>query len=151
MPLSCASFRNGHATRGRMESNLLFFLARSVRKSGLRIELHAAQPRFDGPNDDALRLACELHDAEASMPRSGTQRVMYVTLIGIFDNVMLAQEAKDALLAAGVPEARIDVELHQAGACVVRVQAQSSYERERIRDLLHLSGASSTQQLPTSS
>ena len=84
------------------------------------------------------------------MPRSGTQRVMYVTLTGIFDNATLAQEAKNALLAAGVLEARIGVDLNREGTCVVRVQAQSSYERERIRDLLHRSGASSMQQLPTS-
>lgn len=84
------------------------------------------------------------------MPRSGTQRVMHVTLIGIFDSVTLAQEAKNALLAVGVPEARIGVELNQEGACVVCVQAQSSYERERIRDLLRRSGASSMQQLPAS-
>jgi hypothetical protein len=83
------------------------------------------------------------------MPRSGTKRVMQVTLIGIFDSVTLAQEAKNALLAVGVLEARIGVELHQEGPCVVRVQAQSSYERQRIRDLLHRSGASSLQQLPT--
>ena len=85
----------------------------------------------------------------ANMPRSGTKRVMHVTLIGIFDSVTLAQEAKNALLAVGVLEARIGVELHQEGPCVVRVQAQSSYERQRIRDLLHRSGASSLQQLPT--
>jgi len=84
------------------------------------------------------------------MPRSGTGHLMHVTLVGIFDSVTLAQEAKNSLLAAGVPEARICVDLHQAGPCVVRVQAQSSYERERIRDLLHRSGASSMQQLPTS-
>jgi hypothetical protein len=83
------------------------------------------------------------------MPRSGTKRVMHVTLIGIFDSVTLAQEAKNALLAVGVLEARIGVELHQEGPCVVRVQAQSSYERQRISDLLHRSGASSLQQLPT--
>jgi hypothetical protein len=83
------------------------------------------------------------------MPRSGTKRVMQVTLIGIFDSVTLAQEAKNALLAVGVLEARIGVELRQEGPCVVRVQAQSSYERQRIRDLLHRSGASSLQQLPT--
>ena len=86
----------------------------------------------------------------ANMPRSGTKRVMHVTLIGIFDSVTLAQEAKNALLAVGVPEARIRVDLHQEGPCAVRVQAQSSYERERIRDLLNRSGASSMQQVPTS-
>jgi hypothetical protein len=74
---------------------------------------------------------------------------MHVTLIGIFDSATLAQEAKNALLAVGVLESRIGVELNQDGACVVRVQAQSSYERERIRDLLHRAGASSTQQLST--
>jgi hypothetical protein len=84
------------------------------------------------------------------MPRSGTQRVMYITLIGIFDNATLAQEAKNALLAAGVLEARIGVDRNHEGTCVVRVQAQSSYERERIRDLLRRSGASSMQQLPRS-
>ena len=84
------------------------------------------------------------------MPRSGTERLMHVTLVGIFDSVTSAQEAKNALLAAGVLEARICVDLHQEGPWVVRVQAQSSYERERIRDLLHRSGASSMQQLPTS-
>jgi hypothetical protein len=47
MPLSCASFRNRRASRGRMESNLLFFLVREVRKR------------------DALRPAYELHDPGA--------------------------------------------------------------------------------------
>jgi hypothetical protein len=79
------------------------------------------------------------------MRRSG------ITLVGIFDSVTLAQEAKDALLAAGVLEARISVDLHLEGPCAVRVQAQSSYERQRIGDLLQRSGASSLQQLPTSS
>jgi len=32
MPLSCVSFRNGHATPWRIESNLLFFFVREVRK-----------------------------------------------------------------------------------------------------------------------
>lgn len=66
---------------------------------------------------------------------------MHVTLVGIFDSEALAQNARNALLAAGVLEARISVDLHNGGACVVRVQAQSSYERERIKDLLHRSGA----------
>jgi hypothetical protein len=65
MPLSCVSFRNGHATRWRMEYNLLFFLRSRGSQTGLRIELHAAKPRFDGPNDNALRRAYELHDPEA--------------------------------------------------------------------------------------
>jgi|SoiMethySBSTD1v2_1073268.scaffolds.fasta_scaffold74346_2 hypothetical protein len=32
MPLSCASFRNGHANRSRRESKLLFFFARELAK-----------------------------------------------------------------------------------------------------------------------
>jgi hypothetical protein len=120
-------------------SNLLFFFRPRGSQTGLKIELHAAKPRVDVPNDDALRRAYELHDAE---------RLMHVTLVGIFDSVALAQEARNALLAAGVLEARIRVDLHQEGPCLVRVQAQSSYERARIRDLLHRSGASSMRQLP---
>jgi hypothetical protein len=58
----------------------------------------------------------------------------------------LAQEARRALLAVGVLEARIVVNEGEGGICSVDVRAQSSFERERIRDLLQRNGASRTEQ-----
>ena len=71
---------------------------------------------------------------------------MDVTVIGIFDSATLADEARRALLAVGVPERRIVVEQEEDGHSTVRVRAQSSLERDRIRDVLHRNGASSTEQ-----
>jgi hypothetical protein len=69
-----------------------------------------------------------------------------VTVVGIFDSMRLAQEARRALLAVGVLEARIVVNEGEDGVCCVGVRAQSSFERERIRDLLQRNGASRTEQ-----
>ena len=69
-----------------------------------------------------------------------------VTVIGTFDSMRVAQDARRALLAAGVLEARIVIHQGADGACSVSVQAQSSLERDRIRDLLQRTGASRTEQ-----
>jgi hypothetical protein len=67
---------------------------------------------------------------------------MYVTVVGTFDSMALAENARAALIAMGVPEPRI--ELQPAGnGYIVGVRADSSFERGRIRDLLLRSGASS--------
>jgi hypothetical protein len=67
---------------------------------------------------------------------------MYVTVVGIFDSERAAEEARRELLAVGVPERRIVLDLNQDGLCRVGVRTQSSLERERIRDLLQRNGAS---------
>jgi len=69
-----------------------------------------------------------------------------VTVVGIFDSVRLAEEARRALLAVGVPEARILIDRTEDGHCSVGVHAQSSFERGRVRDLLQRNGASRTEQ-----
>jgi hypothetical protein len=67
---------------------------------------------------------------------------MYVTVTGIFDSLAVAEKAKSALIAMGVPEPRID--LRPAGnGYIMGVRADSSFERERIRELLLRNGASS--------
>jgi hypothetical protein len=67
---------------------------------------------------------------------------MYVTVTGIFDSLAVAEKAKSALIAMGVPEPRI--ELRPAGnGYTMGVRAESSLERERIRELLLRNGASS--------
>jgi hypothetical protein len=73
---------------------------------------------------------------------------MYVTVVGVFHSAKLAEEARRALVAVGVLERRIVVDLNQDGRCIVGVQAESSFERERIRDLLQRNGASCTEQRP---
>src|SRR4029077_2330986 len=51
----------------------IVFLRLRARKTGLRIELHAAKPRFDAPNDNALRRAYGLHDHERQHATLGYQ------------------------------------------------------------------------------
>jgi hypothetical protein len=70
---------------------------------------------------------------------------VYVTVVGIFDSLGLAEKAKRALLDAGVLERRIDLKA-DGEVYVVGVGAGSSLERDRIRDLLLRNGASSTEQ-----
>jgi hypothetical protein len=72
-----------------------------------------------------------------------------VTVIGTFDRASLANEARRALLAVGVPARRIAVQQNDHGHSTVRVHAQSSLERDRIRDVLRRNGASSTAQEAT--
>jgi hypothetical protein len=71
---------------------------------------------------------------------------MDITVVGIFDSRSLAEEARRALLAVGVLEARIVLDQREDGVCSVGVHAQSSLERDRIRDLLQRNGASRTEQ-----
>jgi len=71
-----------------------------------------------------------------------------ITVVGIFDSVKLAEEARRVLLAVGVPEARIVLNEDQDGLCSVGVHAQSSFERQRVRELLQRNGASRTEQRP---
>jgi hypothetical protein len=70
---------------------------------------------------------------------------VYVTVVGIFDSLGPAEKAKRALLDAGVLERRIDLK-PDGDVYVIGVGAGSSFERERIRDLLLRNGASSTEQ-----
>lgn len=70
---------------------------------------------------------------------------MDVTVVGIFDSVTLAEKARTALLHAGVPIARIALDAGCDGTCRVGVRAQSSFERERIQDLLRGCGATHTE------
>jgi hypothetical protein len=65
---------------------------------------------------------------------------MDVTVVGAFDNLTHAEDARRALLHAGVPETRIAL---NAANCIVSVRAQSSLERERIKALLQRNGARS--------
>lgn len=74
---------------------------------------------------------------------------MDVVVEGIFDSLSSAQEARNALLALGVPERRIVIKLKQDELCIVGVHVQSSFERERIRDLLQRNGASCSEQRRT--
>ena len=67
---------------------------------------------------------------------------MYVTVVGTFDSMALAENARRALIAVGVPEPRIEVQ-PAANGYSVGVRAESSFERERIRELLLRNGASS--------
>ena len=60
---------------------------------------------------------------------------VYVAVVGIFDSLEGAEKARSALLAAGVLGRRISVKQDENGYAV-RVQAESSLERERIRDVL---------------
>ena len=73
---------------------------------------------------------------------------MDVTVVGVFDNVTLAEQARKALLSAGVLELRIALGVSEDGVCRVGVSAQSTLERERIADLLQRHGASCTEQRP---
>jgi hypothetical protein len=70
---------------------------------------------------------------------------MYVTVLGTFDSLGAAERARRALLDAGVLERRIALEPDARGY-VVGVRAGSSFERERIRDVLLRNGASGTGQ-----
>ena len=70
---------------------------------------------------------------------------MNVTVVGAFDNLTHAEEARRALLHAGVPEARIALDATENGACTLGVRVQSSLERERIKALLQRNGASCTE------
>jgi hypothetical protein len=72
--------------------------------------------------------------------------LMPVTVAGIFDSVKSAEQAKQALLAVGVLEPRIALDIKREGACTLAVRAESSLERERIRDVLRRHGASCTDQ-----
>jgi hypothetical protein len=72
-------------------------------------------------------------------------KTLHVSVVGIFDNARLAEEARRALLAVGVPEARIAIESGHEGVFTVSVDAQSSLERERIRDVLQRKGATCMQ------
>ena len=71
---------------------------------------------------------------------------MNVAVVGIFDSLTLAEQARKALLHAGVPEGRIAFDVSGGGICSLQVGAQSSLERERIRDVLRRSGAAYTGQ-----
>lgn len=73
---------------------------------------------------------------------------MDVTVVGVFDNVRLAEQARRALLSAGVLELRIAVHVGEDGLCHVGVHAQSSLEQDRITELLQLNGASCTEKRP---
>jgi hypothetical protein len=70
---------------------------------------------------------------------------MNVTVVGAFDNLAQAQEARRALVSAGVPEGHIVIDASESG-WMLGVQAQSSLERARIVDLLRRGGASRTEQ-----
>jgi hypothetical protein len=85
-------------------------------------------------------------DGEAPRARRLHRRFLMhvVTVTGAFDTPAEAEEAKKALLSAGVPEGRIAVDVSESGACVLGVQAHSSFERARIKELLQRSGASLT-------
>jgi hypothetical protein len=71
---------------------------------------------------------------------------MNVTVVGAFDNFAQAEEARRALVNAGVPEGHIVVDVGESGACMLGVQAQSSLERVRIVELLRRGGALRTEQ-----
>ena len=73
---------------------------------------------------------------------------MSVTVVGVFYSARLAEEARKALVAAGVLERRIVVDSNQDECWIVGAHAESSLERERIRDLLRRNGASCTEQRP---
>lgn len=73
---------------------------------------------------------------------------MNVRVVGVFDNMRLAEQARQALLSAGVIELRIAVELGEDGLFRVGVHAQSSFEQARITELLQHHGASRTEKRP---
>jgi hypothetical protein len=69
---------------------------------------------------------------------------MKVIVVGAFDNLAHAEEARRALVHAGVPHAHIALDAAQNGGCILGVRAQSTLERERITALLLRNGARST-------
>ena len=79
------------------------------------------------------------------MRRSAPGSLMHVTVLGTFDNLTQAEEARRALIHAGVPEARIAIDVGENGGCLLGVGTQSSFERERIKALLQRNGASCTE------
>jgi hypothetical protein len=67
----------------------------------------------------------------------------FTTVVGVFGAESMAEQAKQALLAAGVPEHRVTSP--DADLCIVSVHAQSSFEIQRIQELLRRSGARYTE------
>jgi len=80
------------------------------------------------------------------MRRSGSPPPTNVIVVGAFDNLTHAEEARRALIHAGVPQAHIALDAAQSGGCILGVRAQSTFERERIDALLRRNGALSTRQ-----
>jgi ferredoxin-NADP reductase len=71
---------------------------------------------------------------------------MFTTIVAVFRSESLAAEARKALLAAGVPQQRIAFGASPGELWTVSVGAQSSFEIQRVEDLLRRNGAAFTEQ-----
>lgn len=70
------------------------------------------------------------------------------TVVGVFDDEQAAMQARAALLRAGVTAERMllaAVEPARPQACTLSVETESTFVREKVRDVLRRNGAQRTE------
>jgi hypothetical protein len=70
------------------------------------------------------------------------------TVVGVFADEQAARQARAALLRAGVTAERIALAAEAPArpqACILSVETQSTFVREKVRDVLRRNGAQRTE------